>query len=99
MLAVLDLRLRGLGRKVSSLLLVLEAGVLVRSVAKRLALGVSAATQRDVLASGQAIRFAIHIDQLNCSFDAKGTIVANCNLGHGKSLSTVYRALMGCVSA
>ena len=77
MLKRLGLGLGGLRRKIPGLLLVLEAGGLVGTIAKGLAGGVSATAERDCRATRKAVRLAIHVEELNFPLYAQGAIIAD----------------------
>jgi hypothetical protein len=70
MLQALALSLRGLRRKVPSLLLVLKTCGLVRPIAKGLACGVAATAKCDCGATAKAVRLAFHVDEFDFPFDA-----------------------------
>ena len=72
-----DLRFRW--RKLASLLLVLKSSRLVSAIAKRLICRVAAAAESDCCASGKAIRLALHVNELDFSFDTQRAIISNYN--------------------
>jgi hypothetical protein len=67
--------------KLSSLLLVLKSGRLVGAVAKGLVCRVPATAEGDGGASSEAVRLAVHVDQLDFPFDAQRAIISNDDLG------------------
>ena len=71
----LDLRFRW--RKLASLLLVLKSSRLVSAIAERLICRVPTAAESDCCASGKAIRLALHVNELDFSFDTQGAIISN----------------------
>jgi hypothetical protein len=74
---VLRLRLRRRRWKIPGLLLVLKTGRLVRTIAKGLARGMTATAKGDCRAAGKAVRFAVHVEELNFPFDAQGAVIAD----------------------
>ena len=73
----LDLRFRW--RKLASLLLVLKSSRLVSAIAERLICRVPTAAESDCCASGKAIRLALHVNELDFSFDTQRAIISNYN--------------------
>src|SRR5882762_1953399 len=63
--------------KLPSLLLVLKSGHLVGPVAKGLVRRVPATAQGDGGASGEAVRLALHIHQVDFPFDAQRAVISN----------------------
>jgi hypothetical protein len=81
----LDLRFRR--RKLASLLLVLESGGFVRSVAERLVCRVAAPAEREDCASGKAIGLALHVNEFDFAFDAQRAVITNDNFSCSHSSS------------
>jgi len=66
----------------------------VTSIAEGFVLRVAAAAQRNVLATGKPVEFALHVNQFDRALDTQGPVISHDNFRHFKS-SPVLNAKSG----